>query len=115
MKLSVIIPTYNGERTIERAIKSVLKQSYCEKEILVCDDCSTDNTVEIALKYNCKVYINEHRTGGPNAGRNVGIKNAKGHYIAFLDQDDEWLPDKLKIQFDEKSDFTYSRCIKKQE
>lgn len=116
MKLSVIIPTHNGEKTLERAIKSVLNQSIeCEKEILICDDRSIDNTIEIAKKFNCKILINYRKAGGPNAGRNRGIMNAKGDYIAFLDQDDEWLPNKLKIQFNEESEFTYSRCIKKQE
>jgi len=103
MLISVIIPTYNGEDTIERAIKSVLNQKGdFDIEILVCDDCSTDRTLEIAESYqNVKVFVNPYHTGGPNKGRNTGIKNAEGDYIAFLDQDDEWLPDKLEKQFRE--------------
>ncbi len=111
--ISVVIPTYNGEKTIARAIDSVLSQSYGTFEILVCDDCSTDKTVQIALKCGCRVFINETRTGGPNKGRNTGIQNAKGEYIAFLDQDDEWLPWKIETQLRENAEFIYSQCIKK--
>lgn len=100
MKVSVIIPTYNGERTIARAIQSVLLQAV-EVEILICDDGSTDRTLEIAKLYSCKILENEKHTGGPNAGRNAGIRNATGELIAFLDQDDEWLPGKLSAQIRE--------------
>lgn len=101
MLINVIIPTYNGEKTIKRAIESVLNQNgNWNIEILVCDDCSTDRTLEIAESYpNVKVFVNPYHTGGPNKGRNIGIKNATGDYIAFLDQDDEWLPNKLEKQF----------------
>ncbi len=105
MKISVIIPTYNGERTIERAIKSVLSQEgEFELEILVCDDLSTDRTIEKVLAFdnsNIKVYFNDVHTGGPNAGRNLGIEKAEGDYIAFLDQDDEWVSGKLAKQIRE--------------
>ena len=98
-KISVIIPTYNAERTIRRAINSVWTQNIdCDIEILVCDDCSTDRTTEIAKSMGAKIFKNREHTGGPNAGRNLGIRNASGKYFAFLDQDDEWLPDKLKLQ-----------------
>ena len=119
MKVSVIIPTYNGEKTIERAILSVLNQTLkCEKEILICDDCSTDRTVEIALKHDCKIYRNQTNSGGPNLGRNTGIKKSSGDYVCFLDQDDEWLLNKLETQFkhiENGADFVYSPSIKKQE
>ena len=86
MKVTVIIPTYNGEKTIERAIKSVLNQSVkIETEILICDDCSTDKTVSIAKELGGTVFVNDENSGGPNKGRNIGIKNAKGDLIAFLD------------------------------
>ena len=118
MKVSVIIPTFNGEETIERAIMSILNQkSDAGIEILVCDDCSTDTTVDIARNLGCKVFINKENSGGPNKGKNVGIKRATGDCIAFLDQDDEWLPNKLKNQLKEienGNDFIYSRCHKKQ-
>lgn len=121
MKISVIIPTYNGEKTIERTIRSVVNQKCaCEIEILVCDDCSTDRTVEIANQFNCRIFTNEKNSGGPNKGRNTGIRNATGDYLAFLDQDDEWCPDKLSEQIkyvENGAEFVYSRYIerKKQE
>ena len=102
MKISVIIPTYNGERTIGRAIKSIFNQTYkTNYEILICDDCSTDDTIkkiDNIFYPNIKVITNDIHTGGPNKGRNNGIKNATGDYIAFLDQDDEWLPTKIETQ-----------------
>ena len=117
MVVSVIIPTYNGEKTIGRAIKSVLNQTAdCKFEILICDDCSTDKTVEIAMKYNCVILRKKNNSGGPNKGRNKGIKQARGNYIAFLDQDDEWLPDKIKKQLIEIKngyEFIYSSNIKR--
>ena len=102
MKVSVIIPTYNGERTIARAIESVLNQEgNHDIEILVCDDCSTDQTRKIALRLGCITVENEWHTGGPNVARNTGIDIATGDLIAFLDQDDEWLPWKLNAQIAE--------------
>ena len=121
MKISVIIPTYNGEKTIERAIRSILDQVCpCEIEILVCDDGSTDRTIEIARQFNCRIFINENNSGGPNKGRNAGIRNATGDYLAFLDQDDEWCQGKLTEQLkhvEDGAEFVYSRYIerKKQE
>lgn len=101
-KISVIIPTYNGEKTIERAIRSVLNQKgEHQTEILVCDDLSTDATVELAKRLGAKVLLNPRHTGGPNAGRNLGICNATGNLLAFLDQDDEWLPGKIQKQLRE--------------
>jgi glycosyltransferase involved in cell wall biosynthesis len=113
IKVSVIIPTYNGEQTIERAIKSILSQTLdCEKEILICDDYSTDNTVYIANQYPCvKVLSSNYNSGGPNKGRNRGIKAATGNYVAFLDQDDYWLPEKLEVQVLEDADVVYSQVV----
>jgi glycosyltransferase involved in cell wall biosynthesis len=109
-KVSLIIPTFNGEKTIERAIVSVLNQKGdFEIEILICDDCSTDNTIEIAKKYGCKIFQNEINSGGPNKGRNAGIKHSTGDYIAFLDQDDEWLEEKLELQLRVDADVVYSQ------
>jgi len=95
--ISVIIPTYNGAKYISRAIESVLIQDCGEIELLIMDDWSTDNTRKITEQY-CKVHLNFNHTGGPNHGRNKGIKIAKGKYLAFLDQDDYWLPHKLEHQ-----------------
>lgn len=117
MKVSVIIPTHNSEATLERALKSVRGQTAaCEIEILLCDDHSDDQEwlAAAALKYNCRLlHVTEGR-GGPNFGRNLGIRNATGDLIAFLDHDDEWLPEKLEIQIKEinnGAEFVYSPGI----
>jgi glycosyltransferase involved in cell wall biosynthesis len=121
-KISVIIPTYNSEKTIERAIESVLTQEgineLFEVEILICDDHSTDSTLIICKDYPCKILVNDKHTGGPNAGRNNGIFYATGNLIAFLDHDDQFLPDKLIRQIkqiDLGYELVYSRAIKKTE
>lgn len=117
MNVSVIIPTYNGEKTLERAIVSVLTQEGHHRiEILLCDDRSNDLgwLIDIADRYNCKLLRNHRHTGGPNMGRNRGIAEATGDVIAFLDQDDEWLSDKLNIQLSEiknGAEFVYSPSI----
>lgn len=98
--VSVIIPTYNREKTICRAIDSVLNQSYKNLEIIIIDDGSTDNTLEKLKKYGSSIRVLNQCHKGANAARNKGIKEAKGEYIAFLDSDDEWLSDKTNIQMD---------------
>ena len=110
MKISVIIPTYNGEETIERALRSVFNQEF-DVEVLICDDCSTDNTVRICRNYMTKIFINSTNSGGPNKGRNTGILHAAGEYVAFLDQDDEWLPGKLAKQISVDADVVYSQPL----
>jgi len=90
-KVSVIIPTYNRAYLVGRAIRSVLNQTYQDFEIIVVDDGSTDNTEEVVKSFN------DPRRGG-SAARNTGIRAARGEYIAFLDSDDEWLPEKLEKQ-----------------
>lgn len=100
--VTVIIPTYNRAATIRRAIDSVLEQSYKNLELIIVDDCSSDDTVQIVHSY-CDKRINLiclPQNGGANAARNKGINAAKGEYIAFQDSDDEWLEDKLAIQID---------------
>ncbi len=100
--ISVIIPTRNRLTLLKRAIKSVLAQTLNNIEIIVVDDCSTDGTENYIRneKIDCLRYIRlEYKSGGA-AARNSGIKEAKGKHIAFLDDDDEWLPDKLQKQLD---------------
>lgn len=101
-KVSVIIPTYNRDKYLEKAIRSVLKQTYKNYELIVVDDGSTDKTKKIVKKYVKKYpkkvrYIYQDNRG-PSAARNTGILNAKGKYITFLDSDDEYLPKMLKRQ-----------------
>lgn len=98
--ISVVIPAYNRARTIGYCLDSVLSQSYPPTEIIVVDDSSTDETVDIVRNYNslkilCVVL---EKKSGAQAARNRGIWEAKGDWIAFQDSDDEWLPDKLEKQ-----------------
>lgn len=97
MKTSVIIPAYNAANTIERAIESCLQQSLPASEIIVIDDASTDNTCEIVSKYKEVTLLNQTTNQGPSAARNKGWDAASGDIIAFLDSDDTWHKDKLKI------------------
>lgn len=101
-KISVIIPTYNRARFIKRAISSVLCQTYQNFEIIVVDGPSTDNTQDIVKKIQDKriKYMRPKIQRGVSAARNAGIDQAKGEFIAFLDSDDEWLPEKLEKQMD---------------
>lgn len=98
--VSVIIPTYNRGATIERAILSVLEQTYQDFEIIIVDDNSNDNTEEVVKKINDNriKYIRNNINKGANESRNIGVAEAKGEYIAFQDSDDEWMKEKLEIQ-----------------
>lgn len=98
--VSVIIPTYNRAHLVGRAIKSVLNQTFQDFELIVVDDGSTDNTKEVVNSFSdTRIrYIKHEINKGGNAARNAGLKNSKGEYIAFLDSDDEWLPEKLEKQ-----------------
>jgi glycosyltransferase involved in cell wall biosynthesis len=103
--VTVITNFLNAERFIEEAITSVLEQTYGEWELLLIDDGSTDGSTAIALRYahrNAnKVHYLKHaarQNCGASASRNLGITNARGEYIAFLDADDVWLPEKLEQQ-----------------
>ena len=98
--VSIITPTYNKSNLLKETIISVLKQTYKNFEHLIIDDGSTDNSRDIveSFKVNRIKYILQDHTGVPAAGRNTGIKIAKGKYIAFLDHDDLWFPQKLEKQ-----------------
>ena len=101
--VSIITPNYNCARFIGQTIESVLSQTYRNWEMLIIDDCSTDNSVEIIEKQikqdkRIKMFKTESNSGSPMKPRNIGIQNAQGRFIAFLDSDDLWLPDKLDSQ-----------------
>ncbi|MCX6151906.1 MAG: glycosyltransferase family 2 protein [Ignavibacteriales bacterium] len=100
--VSVVIPTRNRCALLERAIQSVLKQSLTNLEIIVVDDSSSDQTQEIIEKLKDKrlKYFRLEKQSGGAVARNKGISFALGEYIAFLDDDDEWLPEKLQKQVD---------------
>ena len=110
--VSVIIPTYNRAYSLERTIKSVIDQSYQNWEIIVVDNNSTDNTDELIASLNdTRIQLLKINNGGIiAASRNIGIKASKGTYIAFLDSDDWWEPEKLTNAIDTLLggyDFTY--------
>jgi glycosyltransferase involved in cell wall biosynthesis len=98
MLVSVIIATYNRSKTIERAVNSVLAQSWKAIEVIVVDDGSTDGTAHLLAKYGNKIRVISQRNQGAGAARNTGIKAASGEIISFLDSDDSWLPEKAERQ-----------------
>lgn len=103
MLVSIVTPCYNAEQYIARTIQSVLEQTYQNWEMLIVDDCSTDNSAELIRQYCAKYekiryYKTDKNFGTPTRARNIGIKNAKGRFIAFLDSDDIWFPTKLERQ-----------------
>lgn len=103
--ISVIIPCFNSSKTIIRCLDSVVSQTYSPLEVLVIDDCSKDDTLQVIEAYIQKTEIDFsiniiglEKNGGPGVARNVGWDNAKGDYIAFLDSDDAWDKDNLLIK-----------------
>jgi glycosyltransferase involved in cell wall biosynthesis len=99
-KVSVIIPTYNRSDLLRSAIGSALDQTFTDLEIIVSDDKSTDNTRDVVQNFadmRIKYILNKGKKG-PSAARNTAISVSGGEYIAFLDDDDKWLPDKLQKQ-----------------
>lgn len=100
--VSVVVPVYNASKCISDTIMSVKNQSYSDFELILVDDGSTDNTVEIMKEYECEnIHVLSNTMGkGAADARNCGISKASGRYIAFLDADDMWLPDKLSKQID---------------
>ncbi len=112
--VSIIMPVYNSEKYIGRTLESVISQSFNDWEIIIVDDCSTDNSANII-----KSYMNEDKrikyyklkiNSGAAISRNTAIKNAIGKYIAFLDSDDIWHPEKLSKQIEimEKNDYNFT-------
>lgn len=101
--ISIIMPAYNAQNTILESILSVISQSYPCWELLVVDDKSNDNTVDIVRKLaekdnRIKLFVLEKNSGSPAAPRNHALQKVKGEYIAFLDADDSWLENKLNAQ-----------------
>src|SRR5579871_3045640 len=97
-RISVVIPTYNAAVSLSRAVQSVKAQTCRDFEIIIVDDGSDDETSSVAEKFsNCRYFRITH-SGLPAVPRNFGVKQALSPYIAFLDADDEWAPDKLQVQ-----------------
>lgn len=106
-KVAVILPTYNRLATLPRALDSVLNQSFTHWELWVVDDGSTDGTEEWfhtwreGLKESHRIHFRRRPNGGVSAARNLAINESQGPWVAFLDSDDEWLPNKLQVQWEQ--------------
>lgn len=112
--ISVVIPTYNRQNTIIRAVNSVLNQTYDNIEIIIVDDCSVDETVDVvnSLK-DPRIHLHKlEKNSGACMARNIGVALAVGKYIAFQDSDDEWSPNKLEKQmkFLEEGKYDFVSC-----
>ncbi len=98
MNISVVIPAYNAERFLQRSIRSVLEQTEPPFEVIVIDDGSSDQTAAVAASFGNHIQYVRQQNGGPAKARNAGLRVAKGEWIAFLDADDWWRPEKLHVQ-----------------
>lgn len=118
-KVSVVIGSYNCEKFIRDTVQSVIDQTFQDWELIIVDDCSTDSTcnkIKEIKDDRIKLIRLNNNSGLPAVPRNVGMRNARGEYIAFLDHDDLWLPNKLQKQVDllEQDNDTflvYTKCI----
>lgn len=101
-EVSIITPCYNASSTLARTVESILQQTFTDWELLLVDDCSSDDTCERAEPFSQHdsriILVRQQHNGGAARARNKGIELAKGRYIAFLDADDSWHPEKLERQ-----------------
>ncbi len=97
-KVSVVVPAYNAAATIEKTLDSILAQTVTPSEIIVVDDGSSDATCEVVARYGDRVRVISQANAGPAAARNHGIRESQFDWIALLDADDTWLPEKLECQ-----------------
>ena len=113
--VSVIIPAFNREHCIRQSVDSALAQTFKDFEIIVVDDGSSDGTVEILKSYGDKIRLICQKNAGAGAARNTAIRVAQGKYVAFLDSDDHWRPEKLEVQMQMITKYgakvCYSRCV----
>ncbi|CAD5937884.1 glycosyltransferase [Planktothrix agardhii] len=117
--ISVIIPAYNAEKTIEETIYSVLNQTFFDLELIVINDGSKDSTLEIISKFTePRLKVFSYPNSGANYARNRGLEKASGEYISFIDADDLWTPDKLELQLkalqenpEAKVAYSWTNCI----
>ncbi|SIN94008.1 Glycosyltransferase involved in cell wall bisynthesis [Singulisphaera sp. GP187] len=99
-----VIPVYNSADTIDRAIESVLAQTYPPAEVVVVDDGSVDDSAAVAARYPSPVVVVRQANAGPGAARNRGVRESSAEWVAFLDADDTWLPDKHEREMTLMSD-----------
>lgn len=98
-RVSVVIPAYNAAGTLPEALDSVFRQTFTDYEVVVVDDGSTDSTPELLAGYGDRLRVfYKVNEGKPAAARNLGVNRARGEYVAFLDADDRWLPEKVALQ-----------------
>lgn len=111
--VSVVVPVFNAEKFLKETINSVKSQTYDNWELILVNDCSTDKSADIiklAAKTDNRIkLVNLEKNGGAAKARNLGIMEAKGKYLAYIDSDDLWLPEKLEkqIEFMQKTDSTF--------
>jgi glycosyltransferase involved in cell wall biosynthesis len=109
--VSIIMPSYNTGEYIKNSIQSVINQTYTNWELIIVDDCSTDNTDEIVTPFltdNRIRFLKNKKNSGAAISRNYALREAKGKWIAFLDSDDIWLPEKLERQLNYMEENNYS-------
>jgi GT2 family glycosyltransferase len=116
VKITAVVPVYNREQTIKRAIDSILDQSLLPEEIIVVDDCSTDRTPDILESYSNKInVIRLPVNSGPSKARNIGSTHVHTEWIAFMDSDDCWEKNKLKKQADYLKKYPFYQIIQSEE
>jgi glycosyltransferase involved in cell wall biosynthesis len=115
-EVTVVVPVYNRQQTIKRAIDAILKQSYSPNEIIAVNDSSTDRTKAILESYGDKIKcIHLSRNSGPSKARNAGIRHAPTDWVAFMDSDDCWKKDKLKNQVEYLKKYPYYEVLQSEE
>ena len=111
--VSIIMPVYNKEKYVDRAIRSIINQNFTDWELIIVDDGSVDNSLQICKKYLCeKIKVISITNGGVSNARNVGLSVAKGEYITFIDSDDYVAQDYLEKLYKPQYDFTISGLTK---
>lgn len=108
--VSIIMPSWNTDKFIAETIQSVIDQTYTNWELIIVDDCSSDNTNQIVASFEDKriKYLHNEKNLGAALTRNKALREAKGEWIAFLDSDDLWMPEKLEHQIDFMNENGYS-------
>ena len=111
MKLTIVIPCYNEEKSIQEIVEKVLQFSLYEKEIIIVDDCSTDNSLSIIKSFSKNDsrinYFKNKTNSGAAVSRNLGLEKSLGRFVSFIDSDDVWYPNKLDLQINFMLDNDY--------